>query len=99
MTVLLLTACLSALAACSDKAEEPTTAQLLAEVEGRPLTPAEVAEREQVAALLCRLDDAVLLEIWDRLEPGQLEFQDFVFVRHCPQRNELYGQATGRFSQ
>lgn len=85
--------------ACSDDPGEPTTAALLAELEGRRLTPAEIAEREKVAAVLCRLDNAVLLELWSQLTTAQLEFQDFVFGRHCPDRNQLYGDATGRFTQ
>jgi hypothetical protein len=86
------------LAGCSDDAPEPTTAELLAGLEGRPLTPAEVAQREQVADLLCGLDESVLREVWDRLDRRQLEFQDFVFSRQCPERNALYAQVTGRFA-
>ncbi len=88
----------TALGACSDPPDEPTTADVLAELEGRALTPAEVAAREQVARLLCGLDDNVLQAVWSKLRPSQLEFQDFVFSRQCPQRNELYAKATGRFS-
>ncbi len=84
--------------ACSGGDDEPTTAEILATLEGRALTPAEVAAREEVAALLCGLDDEVLMRIWDRLDNEQLEFQDFVFGRQCQGRNSLYGQATGRFA-
>ncbi len=85
------------LVSCSSSDPEPSTAELLAELEGRELSPAEVAEREQVAQVLCGLDDAVLVELWGRLSVPQLEFQDFVFGRQCPERNALYGQTTGRF--
>ena len=94
----LVLALTSGAVACNDEPSEPTAADLLAELEGRSLTPAEVAAREQVGQLLCGLDDAVLLDVWDRLTPTQLEFQDFVFSRQCPERNELYARATGRFA-
>lgn len=83
---------------CSDPEPEKSTAEILAELEGRELSAAEVAEHEQVAQLLCRLDDAVLIEIWDRLSAQQLEFQDFVFGRECTGRNGLYAEQTGRFA-
>lgn len=86
------------LGACTSDSAEPTTADVLAELEGRSLTPAEVAAREQAAQLLCGLDDEVLTTIWARLTSTQLEFQDFVFSRQCPERNELYARATGRFA-
>ncbi len=84
-------------AACTRADPEPTNAELLAELEGRTLTPAEVAQREEIADLLCGLDDEILVRLWAQLEPSQLEFQDFVFVRQCPERNQLYAEATGRF--
>ena len=86
------------LVACTSDSTEPTTADVLAELEGRSLTPAEVAAREQVAQLLCGLDDQVLTTVWADLTSSQLEFQDFVFSRQCPERNELYARATGRFA-
>ena len=92
-----LTAVVMFAPACSPGDAEPTNAELLAELEGRELTPAEVAQKEQVAELLCRLDDEVLVRIWDQLEPSQLAFQDFVFSRQCGVRNQLYAEATGRF--
>lgn len=85
-------------ASCSDPEPEKSTAEILAELEGRELSAAEVAEREQVAQLLCRLDDTVLIEIWDRLSASQLEFQDFVFSRACSGRTALYAEQTGRLS-
>lgn len=85
-------------AGCSDDEPELTQAELLAEIEGHELTPAEVAEREEVAALLCSLDDQILLDIWSKLEPSELAFQDFVFGRFCEERSSLYGEATGRFA-
>jgi hypothetical protein len=85
-------------ASCTD--DEPTLseAEILAAIEGRELSEAEVAEREQVAAALCRMDDAVLIEIWSQLDNDQLEFQDFVFSRSCPERNGFYAESTGRFT-
>lgn len=96
LVALLLVAVLG-LGACTRSDPEPTTAELLAEIEGRELTEAEVAQRQEVADLLCGLDDEVLRRIWDQLEPSQLEFQDFVFGRHCQTRNRLYAEETGRF--
>lgn len=86
------------LGACTNDTAEPTTADVLAQLEGRSLTPAEVAAREQVAQLLCGLDDEILTTVWAQLTSTQLEFQDFVFSRQCPERNELYARATGRFA-
>lgn len=96
-TFLLLLAFLAGATACTRADPEPTNADLLAELEGRALTPAEVAQREEIADLLCGLDDEILVRLWAQLKPAQLEFQDFVFVRQCPQRNQLYAEATGRF--
>ncbi len=84
--------------ACTDDPPEPTTGELLSELEGRELTAAEIAQREQVAQTLCRLDDRVLVEIWSQLSATQLEFQDFVFSRECERRSQLYAEATGRFA-
>ncbi len=92
-----LATCILLLFGCSNNDPEPTQAELLAEIEGRELTPAEVAEREEVAALLCSLDDAILRKIWAKLDQSDLAFQDFVFGRFCEERSTLYGEATGRF--
>ncbi len=83
---------------CSDSEPELTTAEILSELEGRELTAAELAQREQVAQTLCRLDDTVLVEIWSQLSAKQLEFQDFVFSRECESRSQLYAESTGRFA-
>ena len=83
---------------CSGSEPELSDAEILNELEGRELTTAELAEREQVANTLCRLDDAVLVEVWDQLSAKQLEFQDFVFSRTCDNRSQLYAEATGRFA-
>lgn len=96
-TLLFLLAFLAGVAACTRADPEPTNADLLAELEGRTLTPAEIAQREEIATLLCGLDDEILVRLWAQLEPSQLEFQDFVFARQCPGRNQLYAQETGRF--
>ncbi len=85
-------------AGCSGSEPELSDAEILNELEGRELTTAELAEREQVADTLCRLDDAVLVEVWDQLSAKQLEFQDFVFSRTCDDRSQLYAEATGRFA-
>ncbi len=64
----------------------PTDAELLAGIEGRSLTPAEVASKLETADLLCSLDNEVLTRIWRQLEPEQLAFQEFVFTHRCPER-------------
>jgi hypothetical protein len=84
--------------ACSGDGDDQSTAEILAELEGRSLTPAEVAEREEVATMLCGLDDEVLRRIWSQLDADQLEFQDFVFGRQCLTRSALYAEVTGRFA-
>ncbi len=84
-------------AACSNPEPEITRAELLAEVEGRELSEAEVEERTQVMQALCRMDDAVLLEMWSEMNNEQLAFQDIVITEECPQRINLYATATGRF--
>ncbi len=84
--------------ACTDDEPERTDAELLSELEGRELSAAELAQREQIAQTLCRLDDRVLTEIWNQLSAQQLEFQDFVFSRACENRSQLYAEATGRFA-
>ena len=84
--------------ACSDDEPQVTQAELLAKIEGRELSEAEVEEREQVAEALCRMDEAVLRQLWSQLDNDQLEFQDFVFTRTCAERNALYADATGRFT-
>lgn len=86
------------LGACTDDPDPPTAAELLAELEGRELTEAEQSEQLETMSMLCALDDAVLVEVWDRLDADQLEFQDIAFSRICPERNQLYASATGRFA-
>ncbi len=85
-------------AGCSNQDDEPTTAELLAELEGRVLTPEELAQRNEIADVLCRLEDPVLTAVWDGLSTRQLEFQDIVFGRECPMRLELYRATTGRLA-
>ncbi len=87
-----------ATAACSEEPVEQTVAEMLAEIEGRELTPAEVAERQEVADFLCGVDDQVLRLMWKDMTRSQLEFQDFVFGQACRGRSEVYAAATGRFS-
>ena len=93
-----MTAVTAGLAACSGSDDEPDRAERLAEIEGRILSEAEIEERAQVAAALCRMTDAVLVELWSQLDNRQLAFQDFVFTQECPERNDLYGRSTGRFT-
>ncbi len=78
--------------------DEPTVADLFSEAEGRTLSESELVDAQRTARLLCQLDPAVLTELWGRLDEQQLEFQDVVFSRECPDRLALYAEATGRFS-
>lgn len=85
-------------AACSDDDPEATRAELLAEIEGRSLSEAEIEERESVARALCQMDDDVLRAMWADMDNEQLAFQDFVFTQECGDRNPLYADSTGRFT-
>ena len=79
------------LAACgSDEVAGPTDAELLAAIEGRTLSPAEVGLKLETADLLCGLDPGVLQAIWDELEPEQFDFQAFVFNHRCPNRGSEF---------
>ena len=84
--------------ACSDDEPEATRAELLAEIEGRSLSEAEIEEREAVARALCQMDDDVLRAVWADMDSEQLAFQDFVFTQECGDRNPLYASSTGRFA-
>lgn len=83
--------------ACTDEPPAPTRAELLAEIEGRSLSQAEIEERETIARALCRMDDDVLRAMWADMDNEQLAFQDFVFSQECGDRNPLYADSTGRF--
>ena len=83
--------------ACSDDPEQ-SRAALLAEIEGRSLSEAEVEERKSIARALCQMDDDVLRAVWAEMNDEQLEFQDFVFTQECGDRNPLYAASTGRFA-
>ncbi|MGH1504833.1 MAG: hypothetical protein ACRBI6_14850 [Acidimicrobiales bacterium] len=83
---------------CTDDPEPATAAELLEALEGRELSAVEETERLGVMELLCDLDEAVLVELWDRLDDEQLAFQDIAFGRTCPERNTLYAEETGRFA-
>ena len=86
-----------ALGACgSDEEPELTFEDLLNELEGRELTPVEVARRAEIGETLCQLDDQLLDEIWQRLDDQQLDFQDIVISSLCPERAILYAGHTGR---
>ncbi|MEM8925622.1 MAG: hypothetical protein AAGD35_19120 [Actinomycetota bacterium] len=82
-----------ALTGCGGGDEELTTAQMLAKLEGRTLTEEELTERLALADLLCGFENRVLLGVWERLDARQLEFQDWVFGQHCPQRLGAYADA------
>lgn len=81
------------LSGCGSGDSELTTEQLMAKLAGHPLTSAEVAERIELADLLCGFDAQVLVEVWDRLDPQQLEFQDYVFGQHCQEQLSIYREA------
>ncbi len=93
-----IAAALLSTAGCSDDDPEVTRAELLAEIEGRSLSEAEIEERESVARALCQMDDDVLRAMWADMDNEQLAFQDFVFTQECGDRNPLYADSTGRFA-
>lgn len=96
----LLLAVLFALAsgatACSDDEPELTFTERLELIEGE-LTVEQLAEREQLASLLCNADPDVLVEVWRQSDAKQLEFHDLVVAQVCPEHYELYAVQTGRF--
>jgi len=92
-----LAVALSAAACGGDDEPELTFEDRLVELEGRSLTPAEVAERVEIGETLCRMDDRVLDEMWQQLSDDQLEFQDLIVAELCPERAVLYAGHTGRF--
>lgn len=94
----LLVALALSLAACGgDDEPELTFEDRLVELEGRPLTPLDVARQAEIGRSLCLLDDRILDEMWQQLSDDQLEFQDIVIVSFCPERAVLYAGHTGRF--
>lgn len=80
-----------------DEVPELTFEEQLVELEGRSLTPAEVAERVDVGQTLCQMDDRILDQLWQELTDDQLDFQDLVVAELCPERAILYAGHTGRF--
>lgn len=80
-----------------DDEPELTIEEQLDQIEGRPLRPAEIEERLSVGATLCQMSDPVLDAIWFKLDDDQLEFQDLVFGRLCPERSVFYAGKTGRY--
>jgi hypothetical protein len=79
-----------------DDTSTPTIEELLADLEGRPLSPVEVADQVEVGELLCALDDSVISAVWLEVDPEQLPFHDIVVGRLCPERQALYAARTGR---
>jgi len=78
------------LAACGSGSEELTIEQQLQKLAGRTLTSTEVEQQLALADLMCGFDNRVLTQIWERLDARQLEFQDYVFGQHCPDRLAVY---------
>lgn len=81
------------LAGCGTSDPELTTEQFLEKLKGRPMTSIEVDEQLELAELFCGFQGPMLNEIWARLDARQLEFQDFVFGQHCPDRLSVYAAA------
>lgn len=78
---------------CGPSTPELTTEEMLEKLEGRPLTQAEIDEKLALADLLCGFENRVLTRMWDDLSPEELEFQDWVFGEHCPDRLTAYSAA------
>ena len=78
---------------CAGAGDELTVEEQLEKLAGQPLTSTEVAEQLALADTMCGFDDRVLTEIWDQLDARQLEFQDWVFGQHCPDRLPDYEAA------
>jgi len=97
LMVLLVVACSLLAAGCGQDAPELTIEERLANVEGRVLTEAEVADKLATAGILCQLDGQVLDAIWRQLNERQLNYQDVVFGHICPDRSVFYAGLTGRY--
>jgi hypothetical protein len=81
------------LASCGAAEDELTTEQQLEKLVGHTLTSTEVDEQLALADTMCAFDDDVLGQIWYQLDARQLEFQDWVFGQHCPDRLPDYEAA------
>ena len=93
VTTVLAVAFATVTTSCASGDDELTTAEMMEKLEGRPLTEAEVAERLALADFLCGFEGQVLEGVWDRLDADALEFQDWVFGTHCPERLSAYESA------
>jgi len=80
-------------AGCGSAEDELTVKQQLEKLSGHTLSSTEVEERLALADTMCGFDDRVLAEIWDELDARELEFQDWVFGQHCPNRLPDYEAA------
>ena len=78
------------LAACGGAGPDLTTEEQLEKLAGRDLTMIEIEDQLERADLLCGFDTRILVEIWASLDARQLEFQDYVFGAHCPDRMSDY---------
>lgn len=65
----------------------------MVKLSGRPLTSTEITERLALADVMCDFDSRVLNAIWLELDARELEFQDYVFGQHCPDRLSIYEEA------
>lgn len=79
-----------ALSGCGGGGDDLTIEQQMSKLSGRSLSTAEVEEQLALADLMCGFDSRVLTEIWIRLDARELEFQDYVFGQHCPDRLSVY---------
>jgi hypothetical protein len=93
MLLLAVVAAVSLAGCGDDEPSGPTDAQLLSALEGRTLTPAEVATKLETADLLCSLDAGVLQRVWLELDPDGFGFQNFVFTHRCPARELEFREA------
>ena len=81
------------LAGCGGADDDLTLEEQLSKLAGHPLSVSEIDETLALADTMCGFDTKVLTEIWSRLDARQLEFQDYVFGQHCPDRLTVYETA------
>ena len=81
------------LGACGGSDDDLTIEEQMVKLSGRPLTSTEIAERLALAEVMCDFDGRVLNAIWLELDARELEFQDYVFGQHCPDRLSIYEEA------
>lgn len=81
-----------ALSGCSDPEPERSMRDILSEIEGTQLTPAETQVLVDTANLLCAMNQDALKPVLSEVDANRLDFLDWVFSEHCGARERVYKQ-------